>query len=243
MNGRAVSRAGSGIRSTLRARVDDGDGVVLGPEHEVKLGDWSRIANSNACDGLTRIESAALREELTQLTVGGQCVGLTTRSVEGDHELAPEDSRGGGSGPAPRSHRWSLAIAAAQGEIGVDPAVRRGRPEVFQPGDVQLAEPPGPMPSRTGPRRRSEGPPSCAVGHCTWGSHPEGRARRSNSRLSLAPGGQVAGNPVVRCAEHALGAGGVPGRSCAALEMCAWHTLGAVSGGWSPQAASIRRNN
>ena len=116
---------------------------------------------------LAGIDAELFGEQLTQLAVGGQCVGLTARSVERHHQLAPEGFAQG----VRLDQRLDLAgdlTVAAQGEIGVDPPLERGQPEVLQPGDVRLAEGPEvhPVEDRAPPQSQGLRHP---VGHGSWG--------------------------------------------------------------------------
>ena len=73
-------------------------------------------------------------KNLTRLTVGGQRVRLSTRSVQRHHEQAPKGLMEGVTPHQRLEFARDLAMAT-ESEVGFNPAFDGRQPQVLQPGD------------------------------------------------------------------------------------------------------------
>ena len=88
---------------------------------------------------LARLEPELRGEVLPALLVHLQRLCLTTRAVQGQHELTAEAL----AERVALHERLELAdqlVVEAQGEIGVDPLLERGQPKLLEPCDLRLGE-------------------------------------------------------------------------------------------------------
>ncbi len=79
------------------------------------------------------VDTQFLGKQLARLTVDGQSVCLSARSVQGHHEQTPEGFIEGVTLDQPLEFARDLAVAT-ECEVGFDPAFDGGHPQVLQPG-------------------------------------------------------------------------------------------------------------
>ncbi len=140
------------VEGRSRARSD----LQLGAEHRHRLagghggGDRRRRGRPQGrvvaedgplqlAQGWGRLQAELLQQQLPDLAVGLQGVGLAAGAVQGEHQLAAE----------PLAQRLlgdqALELAdqlgpGAEGQVGLDPLLHADQPQLLQPGDLGLGE-------------------------------------------------------------------------------------------------------
>ena len=183
----------------------------------------------------SRIESQLVDERAPQILVRGEGIGLPSRPVQREHQLAAEPSPAADSAPratraaapAPRRRRRRAPRRS-------DPPSRRGEaPRAGRPRSARTAR----TPARPAARRARARAPPAACATRSSGSRPAAsctscsnryRSIRSLSTSSLYPGGRVTSR-----------SGPSSFRS---EEIRFWSEVFAVRGAESPQSAAVRKS-
>ena len=122
----------TGLRAGTAAATGGGAGPSAGPG---RGGGWPPPARP----GRGRLQAELFQQQLPDLAVGLQGVGLAAGAVQGEHELAAE----------PLAQRLvgdqALELAdqlgpGAEGQVGLDPLLHADQPQLLQPGDLGLGE-------------------------------------------------------------------------------------------------------
>ena len=132
---------GGGAVSSTRSATGSAVGVA-----GTGLGRWRSerrvLIQDRAVELLQRragVDPELLEEPLAGVGVDGERLGLPARAVEREHQLAVE-ALAERVCPRQRLQLGDERVVAAAAEVGVDPVLRAGEPELVEAGDLGLRE-------------------------------------------------------------------------------------------------------